>query len=268
MVNNDRIWTKPLNFTISKKVAFPIANENLIPIAKNLRKLSGIKYYLGICGGGTQNLYLLQLLTKKNRFKSKRLIDNNKEQLLNFIDITNVLAYSKGDLNYMSNLVKRPHLVERRYVRYFYSLFKNKSHGFEKTNLKMPNLKNTEIELVCNEFLRYIKSEKLPKGKYFVYVSNIFGYTKMSLRLWCCYLWNIIKEIKNGDFRRLKERAELNHTRSEIEKAITKNKYILNGSIILAWLGGIYIGTKEKKIALFKKTRSRIEILDTVVVPD
>ena len=53
MVNKDRILTKPLNFTISKKVEFPISNENLIPIAKSLRKLSRMEHYLGICGGYT-----------------------------------------------------------------------------------------------------------------------------------------------------------------------------------------------------------------------
>ena len=230
-----------------------------------------MEHYLGICGGGTQNLYLLQLLTKKNRFKWKRLIDSNKEQLLNFVDITNVLAYSKGDLNYMSNLAKRPHLTYGRcgqYVRYFYSLFRDKSHGFEETNLKMPNLRNVEIELVFSEFTRYMKTETLPKGKYFIYISNIFSYKNMSLKLWLLRWWNIIKEIKNSDFKRLEERADLKHTQDEIGKVVAENRNILNGSVVLAWLGGMCLKSKTKNIILFKKVQNKIEILDKVTVPE
>jgi hypothetical protein len=259
---------KPLNFTLSKKVTFPIANEDLTPIANDLRKLKGMKYYLGICGGGTQNLYLLQMLSNSNNFKWKRLIDNDKEQLLNFIDIKDALMYSKDDLHYLSNLAKRQNVVEGIYVRYFYFLFKNKSRGFEETNLRRPKLKNMEIELVHSEFLKYVTNEKLPKGKYFIYLSNIFGYTKMSRRLWWIRRWYILKELRQGNFKTLKSRAELKYTIKELQDTITKNKQILDGSVILVWIGGILLKTKSKTIVLLKKSNNKLEILSQVPITE
>ena len=259
---------RPLNFTLSKKVTFPIANEDLTPIAKHLKKLRGMRYYLGICGGGTQNLYLFQILDKLNKFKWRRLIDNDKEQLLNFMDIKDAFLYSNDDLHYLSNLAKRQHAVGGIYSRYFYFLFKNKSRGFEETNLKRPRLKDMEIELVYSEFLNYITNEKLPRGKYFIYLSNIFGYTKMSRRLWWIRRLTILKEIPHGNFKTLKLRAELRYTLKELQGTVAKNKSILDGSVMLVWIGGVKLKTKSKSIVLFKKTNGKIEILTEVSITD
>lgn len=265
-MKSGELIVKPLNFTLSKKVTFPIANEDLTPITKKLKKLIGLNYYLGICGGGTQNLYLWQILDRSNKFKWKRLIDKDREQLLNFIDISEAFTYSKDDLQYLSNLAKRQHEVKSIYVRYFYFLFKNKSRGFEKTNLRRPKLKNMEIGLVYNEFLRYIKTEKLPRGKYFIYLSNIFGYEKMSRRLWWIRRWYILKEIRFGNFKTLKLRAELKYITNELQNTIAKNKQIIDGSVMLARVGGMLLKSKHKTIVLFKKSNNKIEILDQVSI--
>jgi hypothetical protein len=260
-LKTEELVVKPLNFTLSKRVTFPIANEDLTPIAKTLRKLKDMTYYLGICGGGTQNLYLLQVLSKSNKFKWRRLIDNDREQLLNFMDLKEALVYSKDDLHYLSKLAKRQHRVEGIYDRYFYFLFKNRSNGFEETNLKRPKLKNMEIELVYSEFFKYINTEKLPRGKYFIYLSNIFSYTKMSRRLWWIRRWYILKELYHGNFKTPRLKAELNHTTKELQNTIGKNKNILDGSVILVWMGGVLLRTKHKSIVLFKKSNHKVEIL-------
>jgi hypothetical protein len=263
------IKVRPSNFALSKNVTFPIANEDFSTISNDLKKVKSMKYYLGICGGGTQNLYLLQLLIKMNSFRWIRLIDTNREQLLNFIDIVNALEDSKDDLSYISKLAKRKQRIpDGRYIRYFSLMFERESFGFEETNLRKPKLKDMEIELVNNEFLKYVKTENLPRGKYFIYVSNIFSYTRMSLRLKLNRLLCIGNEILSGDFRNLSERAEFRHAESELEKLISKNKSVLNGSVILVNLGGFSLRSKNKEMALFSKAKNKIKLINKVKVPN
>lgn len=270
----EELKIKPVNFTLSKKVVFPIANEDLSPIARDLKKTTEFNYYVGICGGGTQNIYLLYLLTKKNNFNSIRLLDVNKEQLLNFIDIVNAMKSSKDDLRYISNLAKRQHMISSRadqtyarFVRYFIPMFRSKSYGFEETNLKRYTLQNVkEIELVHSDLVKYMKSKYLQKGKYFVYISNIFTYTGMSWKLYKNLLWSIIKEIpsfKSG----IRERADEKYVAGELDRIISKNKSIHNGSIILVFLGGFLLKTKNKRIALFKKANKKVELLKSYKLP-
>ncbi len=264
----------PVNFTLSKKVVFPIANEDLSPIAKDLKRTTEFNYYVGICGGGTQNIYLLYLLTKKNSFKLIRVLDVNKEQLLNFIDITNVMKRSKNDLQYISNLTKRPHtIVSRadqtytRFVRYFIPMFRSKSYGFEETNLKKYTLQKVKrIELVHSDLAKYLNSEHLQKGKYFIYVSNIFTYTGMSWRLYKNLLWNIIKEIRSFKFG-IRERADERYLAEELGRILSKNKFIQDGSIALVFFGGFLLNTKNKRIVLFKKVNKRIELVKSYRLP-
>ncbi|MEM0143648.1 MAG: hypothetical protein QXL94_06825 [Candidatus Parvarchaeum sp.] len=264
----EELKIKPINFTLSTKVNFPISNEDLSPLAKDLEKISGLNYYIGICGGGTQNIYLLYLLSNKNKFKSIRLLDVNKEQLLNFIDIVNVLKSSKNDLQYLSNLVKRQHTIiggvsstYTRFLKYFYPMFKNKFYGFEETNLKRYLLRNfKEIELLQSDLTKYLVSERLQRGKYFVYVSNIFTYTGMSWRRYKNLLLNIVKELvsfKTG----WKDRADKRYVTEELELLISKNRYIFEGSMILVYMGGFLLTNKYIRILLFEKKRGKIELV-------
>ena len=264
----------PVNFTLSKKVFFPIANEDLSPIAKDLKRTTEFNYYIGICGGGTQNIYLLYLLTKKNSFKLIRLLDVNKEQLLNFIDIINVMKGSKNDLQYISNLTKRPHTIVSiadqtytRFMRYFIPMFRSKSYGFEETNLKKYTLQKVKrIELVYSDIAKYLNSEHLQKGKYFIYVSNIFTYTGMSWRLYKNLLWNIIKEIRSFKLG-IRERADERYLAEELGRILSKNKFIQDGSIVLVFSGGFRLNTKNKRIVLFKKVNKRIELVKSYKLP-
>ena len=264
----------PVNFTLSKTVVFPIANEDLSPIAKDLKRTTEFNYYVGICGGGTQNIYLLYLLTKKNSFKLIRVLDVNKEQLLNFIDITNVMKRSKNELQYISNLTKRPHTIVNRadqtyarFVRYFIPMFRSKSYGFEETNLKKYTLQKVKrIELVHSDLAKYLNSEYLQKGKYFIYVSNIFTYTGMSWRLYKNLLWNIIKEIRSFKFG-IRERADERYLTEELGRILSKNKFIQDGSVVLVFFGGFLLNTKNKRIVLFKKVNKRIELVKSYRLP-
>ena len=264
----------PVNFTLSKTVVFPIANEDLSPIAKDLKRTTEFNYYVGICGGGTQNIYLLYLLTKKNSFKLIRLLDVNKEQLLNFIDIINVMKGSKNDLQYISNLTKRPHTIVSiadqtytRFMRYFIPMFRSKSYGFEETNLKKYTLQKVKrIELVYSDIAKYLNSEHLQKGKYFIYVSNIFTYTGMSWRLYKNLLWNIIKEIRSFKLG-IRERADERYLAEELGRILSKNKFIQDGSIVLVFSGGFRLNTKNKRIVLFKKVNKRIELVKSYKLP-
>lgn len=117
-----------------------------------------------------------------------------------------------------------------------------------------------------SEFLKYITTEKLPRGKYFIFISNILSYTKMSRRLWWKRAFSILKELRHGDFKRLISRAELKYITNELQNTVANSKRIGEGSVILAWMGGKLLRTKSKSIVLFKKANHRIEVLDEVPV--
>ncbi len=69
-----------INFEMKKKTRYKLSNENLLSLIPKVKKMHGITDYFGICGGGTQNLFLLSLITKKNKLKSITIIDSAQEQ--------------------------------------------------------------------------------------------------------------------------------------------------------------------------------------------
>lgn len=90
----------------------------------------------------------------------------------------------------------------------------------------------------------------------------------MSRRLWWIRRLTILKEIPHGNFKTLKLRAELRYTLKELQGTVAKNKSILDGSVMLVWIGGVKLKTKSKSIVLFKKTNGKIEILTEVSITD
>ncbi len=94
----------------------------------------------------------------------------------------------------------------------------------------------------------------------------IFTYTGMSWKLYKNLLWSIIKEIpsfKSG----IRERADEKYVAGELDRIISKNKSIRDGSIILVFLGGFLLKTKNKRIALFKKANKKVELLKFYKLP-
>ena len=81
-LNNTSYKSEVLNYSIS--------NESLFNISGDLEKIYGLDKYVGVCGGGTQNLYILSKLCKNNNLKEIILIDKNKLQLDNFKQIIDI----------------------------------------------------------------------------------------------------------------------------------------------------------------------------------
>ena len=155
--------------------AFIISNENLVSAKRILSKIE-VDNFIGICGGGTQILYILSLLTRKNKLKSIKLIDYNKNQLLNFNYILKAYEKNKDPIHYIADLSKRPDFTDGklpwysslydRSLRFIAPMLFNKDYGFEETNLRRPKIKgNLRIELIHETFDKYFKTAKLKKKK-------------------------------------------------------------------------------------------------------
>ena len=186
---------KMKNFSLNKgKYRVPefiISNENLV-VAKHILSKIKIDNFIGICGGGTQILYILSLLTRKNKLKSIKLVDYDKNQLLNFNYIVKAYEKNKDPIHYIADLSKRPDFTDgklpekgplsSRSFRLVAPMLFNKDYGFEETNLRRPKIKgNLRIELIYETFDKYFKTAKLKKGKYLIYTSNIFTYIRRNL---------------------------------------------------------------------------------------
>jgi len=139
---------------------YPVSNESCSdePI-KMLWSIKGIDRYIGICGGGTQNLHLLSMLKRNNNIKEVHLVDCNRMQLYNFSKIAKIYNHSKDDAEYRTLLEQ--HINE---VKYLSNLEPNK---------KKPCFDNdVTITLHNNDITDHLKNVKDP-GRYFIYLSNI-----------------------------------------------------------------------------------------------
>jgi hypothetical protein len=65
----------------------------------------------------------------------------------------------------------------------------------------------------------------------------------------------------------IKERADEKYVAGEPNRIISKNKSLLDGSIILVFLGGFLLKTKNKRIILFKKADGKIELAHSYKLP-
>ena len=133
-----------------------------------LRTIEGITNYQGICGGGTQHLYILSKLLEKNDIDDIQLIDINPQQLENFKKISNIYNTSGSDEEYMSAL--RDHCNGGWDI---YSLFKE--------NTKKPIFdENINVNLIHTSVEEHIEQINT-KGKYFIYLSIIPYDTELDL---------------------------------------------------------------------------------------
>lgn len=261
----------------NKKPIYPISNENFIPVKKNLESFKGFQYYIGICGGGTQNIFLLSLLTKNNKFKKISLVDKKISALVNFTYIAKAYNKSKDDLHYFSNTIKAYRRFKVNYIpyfRFFLPMFRYKSYGFEETNFKYYQLKkDLTIYLEKADMVEYIRN--LPSGKYFIYLSNIltFGFTPflsgMSPSLWakyiCYWLIDLVKHIKNHTNKEWSLEVHLDYILSVVQPLIAKSNNILNGSLVL-----IEVSFSQKAkcnyLIIFKKYADKLVVSKTCKV--
>ena len=162
----------------SKLLNYSISNESLFNISEGLEKIYGLDKYVGICGGGTQNLYILSKLCKNNNLKEIILIDKNKLQLDNFKQIIGIYNNSSKK-RYEDELIK---LIKKRTDERikFYII----RHRFDKEEYKLTNLtkqsfnKNLKITLVIGDIFDFLSKINY-KGKYFFYLSNVLNYKKI-----------------------------------------------------------------------------------------
>ena len=267
MKNYGKIILRPENFSYYKESIFPISNESLHPLCRYIKNLNGVKFYIGICGGGTQNLYILSLLSRKNNLKSIKLLDNNKNQFLNLLHIINAWEDSNNNLGYITHLTKRSEFkylqmsgLKNSLAKLFVPLLIDEDYAFVKTNLERPKLKNMKINLVLSDFTEYIKTSKLGRGRYFIYISNIYTYWHWkSIPAYFRLIYNIVKNINKG-WGNIRFYGDLEYLSTRVINA-TAQKEILPGSIILVNMGGFKLLNRNKRLGIFEKTSKGIKLI-------
>ncbi len=150
------------------KLEHPISNEIYSEITNNydnfdkqLRSIEGITNYHGVCGGGTQHLYILSKLLEGNDIRDIQLIDIDSRQLNNFIDITDIHNDSRWDREYESNLKKHCNDMWSP----LYSCLKQ--------NTERPKFsEDINVKLIHAPVEEHLKQNNTD-GKYFIHLSNI-----------------------------------------------------------------------------------------------
>ncbi len=128
--------------------------------------LVGIIYYIGVCGGGTQNLCLLGKLLEKNNIERIRLVDKERRQLDNLGKIGDIYNKSDGDEKYSAALIR--HAGGPLNMIY------------ASVNERKPKIRrDITIDTWMGLAEDYLKNNVNERGRYFVYLSNaLFGWIK------------------------------------------------------------------------------------------
>ena len=281
-----QFYIKAENFSLNKEKykvpEFIISNENLVSGRKVLSKIKADNF-IGICGGGTQILYILSLLTRKNKLKSIKLIDYDKNQLLNFNYIVKAYKKNKDTIHYITDLSKRPDLTEgklllkgnaiiNRSYRFIAPMLFNKDYGFEETNLRKPKIKgDLKIDLIYENFFKYIKTAKLKEGKYLIYVSNILTYMKNNpvKLLFKVSFWKLVYHLINNIDKgagRIQIFGNIEYFKAELSK-IAKRREIFTDSIFMVYMWGFRLFNRDKYVLFFIKQYDGIELLDILPGP-
>ena len=126
-------------------------------LRKVLGNLSGIGAYVGICGGGDQNLYLLSLLLKNNDLRAVTLVDDDVGQLLNFKDIVRIFNTKRG-FDYVSSM----DLEGMRFQK----------NPCEDWRCQKPKISGgLVVNGVLYDIVEYLRGLE-ERGTYFIYLSN------------------------------------------------------------------------------------------------
>ena len=167
-------------------VSFPVSNERYPKQVEEVVSSLSVDSYIGVCGGGTQNLKLLSLLQKTKNLSTATLIDVRPSQLHNFIELARFFNLGKEN-GYESTLMERAKKSMKisGYDSESIEILINLD-SYKRTNLLYPEL-STPISLrLCEEDIQdyfYDLSERniwsvdpSEKKKYFIYLSNIYQF--------------------------------------------------------------------------------------------
>lgn len=148
------------------ELSFPTSNERYPQRVDRLLSEIEVDRYVGVCGGGTQNLYLLSLLQAKNGLSKVVFVDREIKQLRNFLDLAALFNDSKSMESYESGIKRRVNAsMHSSYIGV---------PNFVKTNIRRPALKSDlEVELKFSNIDDYIEGLS-DEGRYFIYLSNIY----------------------------------------------------------------------------------------------
>jgi hypothetical protein len=244
---------------IRKRPGYLISNEHLKPAVKFLRNLYNFDFYDGVCGGGTQNLYLLETLHHRNSFKKITLVDSEKKQLKNFKRIVEIYNSTKDEKEYKEKIISNHQIFIHFYNRLNY-LTKAETKVRE-LDLNRPAFsKDIRIKLINSDFNEYIRSIDL-KGKHFIYASNICNFNSTS---------NATKIIEDLYYSLLyctnHPKGLINFIKTSVidkmSKPILENKSMLDGSILFAVGPASRINQPYPSIILiFKKQRNKLDLI-------
>ena len=148
-----------------KEICYHISNERYSDnTLRFLEELRGIEKYVGICGGGNQNLMILSSLQKNNKRFSAELVDIIPAQIENFYLISEIFSLSSTTGEYQNRL--------ETWQLHAYSKRISDGLGFHLQEL--PVMKDClEISFSLSDINRYL-NKVAEKAKYFVYLSNVF----------------------------------------------------------------------------------------------
>jgi len=211
------------NNPLPKDLTYPYTNESYNE--KTLEKIRNLHadYYLGIMGGGDQNLLFIALLQESNNLKGITLVDRNKKQV---------------------------DLVARKFLRY------NEKDGREDSYFGLLRHNNVELK-PCEIIMKHatIQSEISGIGEsgiYFIYLSNAFRINiiphKAAARI-----------VRKDEMISVKEFEQLvsigsdyGNSTDAFLKSILRNEKILEGSTIM-FAGLPY--ENYSPVALLKKAK-------------
>ncbi len=163
--------TKPITGTSSiPGNAYAVSNETFGDSDLAGVNFSDLEHYAGICGGGTQNLYLLGKFT--DGLKSVTLIDKSAWQLENFRKLIGIYNKSGTRKQYANSIHK--HLISAGLCKEDcgYSL---KEGVFSKPHLVgIPKIKLKKADVVD------ALTEVTTHGTYLIYLSNVLEYLSPS----------------------------------------------------------------------------------------
>jgi hypothetical protein len=125
-----------------------------------LGRLAGIQEYVGVCGGGDQNIFLLGLLQRNNNLRGVTLVDYDVGQLLNFREVVDDFN-APADADYAS----APEAVD-------ISAWVDKNDSRHDWRDRRPELaRDLEIRGVLRDIVDYVSGIG-ERRTYFLYFSN------------------------------------------------------------------------------------------------
>lgn len=166
MRNNNVQHTLGSPFRI-REINYPVSNERYSEeTLEFLRRIENIESYIGICGGGNQNLAILSCLQERNKSFRVKLIDDSPAQIENFYSIAKIFSISSDSIEYQENL---KHWQSKRFSK---EIIEKLGFHFQ----QLPIIKNrVSIDFHVSDINYYLRN-LISEGRHFVYLSNVFGY--------------------------------------------------------------------------------------------